>query len=156
MKTIPTSLSLLVTTAAAIALAIPTPAEAAPDKKGKSTTDATKEAPAEDAKPKDLLADVSEEWIREFDTTHGEWATRAKLVRENYVTYTDAGYEVLVFHATGNGGQAMESDGGSLINLKMVRTIGFDHLPKRCESVLCQWLNLQCPDENFVSYENSG
>lgn len=51
---------------------------------------------AGDAKPKDLLADVSEEWIREFDLAHATWEARAKLERENYTTYTNAGYEVLV------------------------------------------------------------
>jgi hypothetical protein len=51
---------------------------------------------AEDAKPKDLLADVSDEWIREFDAQHATWDVRAKLERENYTTYTNAGYEVLV------------------------------------------------------------
>lgn len=51
---------------------------------------------AGDAKPKDLLADVSEEWIRAFDAEHATWETRAKLERENYTTYTNAGYEVLV------------------------------------------------------------
>jgi tetratricopeptide (TPR) repeat protein len=51
---------------------------------------------AEDAKPKDLLADVSEEWIREHDSEHDDWDSRAKLERDNYFTYTDAGYEVLV------------------------------------------------------------
>ncbi len=51
---------------------------------------------AGDAKPKDLLADVSEEWIREFDAAHATWDARAKLERENYTTYTNAGYEVLV------------------------------------------------------------
>jgi hypothetical protein len=51
---------------------------------------------AGDAKPKDLFADVSAEWIREHDRAHAEWDTRAKLERENYTTHTDAGYEVLV------------------------------------------------------------
>jgi hypothetical protein len=51
---------------------------------------------AEDAKPKDLLADVDQEWIAKHDAEHGEWDVRAKLERDNYVTYTDAGYEVLV------------------------------------------------------------
>jgi tetratricopeptide (TPR) repeat protein len=51
---------------------------------------------AEDAKPKDLLADVSEEWIAEHDAEHGTWDERAVLERENYVTMTDAGYEVLL------------------------------------------------------------
>ncbi len=51
---------------------------------------------AGDAKPKDLLADVSEEWIREFDAKHATWDARAKLERENYTTYTNAGYAVLV------------------------------------------------------------
>ena len=51
---------------------------------------------AGDAKPKDLLADVSAEWIREFDGQHATWDTAAKLERENYTTYTNAGYEVLV------------------------------------------------------------
>lgn len=51
---------------------------------------------AGDAKPKDLLADVSAEWIREYDAQHATWDTCAKLERENYTTYTNAGYEVLV------------------------------------------------------------
>jgi tetratricopeptide (TPR) repeat protein len=58
---------------------------------------------AADAKPKDLFADVSREWIEEHDRTHADWDTRAKLERENYDTYTDAGYEVLV-----RAGEAME------------------------------------------------
>ena len=51
---------------------------------------------AADAKPKDLLADVSEEWVAEFDAKHSEWSSKAKEDRENYTTYTDAGYEVMV------------------------------------------------------------
>ena len=51
---------------------------------------------AGDAKPKDLFADVTDEWIREHDEAHAEWDTRAKLERDNYITYTDAGYEVLM------------------------------------------------------------
>ncbi|MHC5010368.1 MAG: hypothetical protein ACYTG6_05370, partial [Planctomycetota bacterium] len=51
---------------------------------------------AETAKPKDLFADVSDAWIREHDARHGTWDERAELERENYRTYTDAGYEVLV------------------------------------------------------------
>lgn len=51
---------------------------------------------AETARPKDLLADVSVDWIRDHDEKHTEWKTRAKMVRDNYVTQTDAGYEVLV------------------------------------------------------------
>ena len=58
---------------------------------------------AEDAKPKDLLADVSEEWILEHDATHDTWDKRAILERDNYFTHTDAGYEVLV-----RAGEAME------------------------------------------------
>jgi len=49
-----------------------------------------------DAKPVDLLADVSEEWIREHDAKHLEWDTAAKVEKTNYITVTDAGYEVLV------------------------------------------------------------
>jgi len=51
---------------------------------------------AETAKPKDLLADVSVEWIRGFDTEHRTWDGRANLERKNYTTHTDAGYEVMV------------------------------------------------------------
>ena len=51
---------------------------------------------AGEAKPKDLFADVTEEWIAEFDDEHGDWDSRAKMERDNYITYTDAGYEVLV------------------------------------------------------------
>jgi hypothetical protein len=59
--------------------------------------------PADSAQPKDLLADVSEEWIRAHDAAPGTWETRARLERENYVTETDAGYAVLV-----RAGEAME------------------------------------------------
>jgi tetratricopeptide (TPR) repeat protein len=58
---------------------------------------------AGDAKPKDLFAGVSTEWIREQDAQHATWENRAKLERPNYVTTTDAGYEVLV-----RAGEAME------------------------------------------------
>lgn len=51
---------------------------------------------AADAKPQDLLADVSEEWIAQFDDEHLDWSDKAKLKRENYTTHTNAGYEVLV------------------------------------------------------------
>lgn len=51
---------------------------------------------AESAKPKDLLADVSEEWMRDFDSKHADWKARGKLDRENYVTHTDGGYEIMV------------------------------------------------------------
>jgi hypothetical protein len=51
---------------------------------------------AESAKPADLFADVSEEWIRDFDTKHSSWDSRAKVERDNYITYTDAGYRVLI------------------------------------------------------------
>jgi len=55
------------------------------------------------AKPKDLLEGVSEEWIRRHDRRHGTWENRARLEKPNYVTETDAGYEVLV-----RAGEAME------------------------------------------------
>ena len=51
---------------------------------------------AGDAKPKDLFADVSREWITAHDKLHSTWDSRATLERENYITMTDAGYEVLV------------------------------------------------------------
>ena len=51
---------------------------------------------AEDAKPKDLFEDVTEEWMAEHDADHRDWGDRAKLLRENYVTQTNAGYRVLV------------------------------------------------------------
>jgi tetratricopeptide (TPR) repeat protein len=51
---------------------------------------------AGDAKPKDLLADVSAEWIRERDLKHATWEDRDKLTREHYVTLTDSGYANLV------------------------------------------------------------
>ncbi len=89
---------------------------------------------AADARPKDLFADVTAEWIREHDEAHGTWETRAKLERDNYITYTDAGYEVLLRSA-----EAMEQmnsfyreffrhgteeDGGSVprIGLNIFRT----------------------------------
>jgi Tfp pilus assembly protein PilF len=51
---------------------------------------------AAEAKPKDLLEGISEEWIREHDAAHDTWKTRARLVRENYTTMTDGGYAALV------------------------------------------------------------
>ncbi|MEM7306412.1 MAG: family 16 glycoside hydrolase [Planctomycetota bacterium] len=51
---------------------------------------------AGDAKPRDLLADVDLEWIREHDERHATWDDHAVLERDNYVTHTNAGYEVLV------------------------------------------------------------
>jgi len=51
---------------------------------------------AEDARPKDLLEGISEEWIREHDTAHATWSEKATLERPNYITHTSAGYEVLV------------------------------------------------------------
>lgn len=58
---------------------------------------------AGDAKPKDLLAGVSEEWIRDFDAKHAKWSERAKLEREHYNTFTNSGYANLV-----RAGEAME------------------------------------------------
>lgn len=89
---------------------------------------------AADAKPRDLLADVSEEWIRAFDAEHATWDSRAERETDNYRTFTDAGYEVLVraseameqmnafyrvFFAYGT-----EEDGGSVpkIDLNIFRT----------------------------------
>jgi len=51
---------------------------------------------AEHAEPADLLADVSEEWIRAFDAEHATWGDRARQESESYNVQTDAGYEVLV------------------------------------------------------------
>ena len=48
------------------------------------------------AKPKDLMADISVEWVREHDAEHREWKQAATTKREHYVTKTNAGYEVLV------------------------------------------------------------
>jgi hypothetical protein len=62
---------------------------------------------AETARPKDLLADVSAEWIRKHDAKHATWEERAKLERPNYWTHTDAGYAVLVRAA-----EAMEQMNG--------------------------------------------
>jgi tetratricopeptide (TPR) repeat protein len=58
---------------------------------------------AGDAKPKDLLAGISEEWIRERDLQHATWESRDKLEREHYVTLTDTGYANLL-----RAGEAME------------------------------------------------
>lgn len=51
---------------------------------------------AADAKQVDLLEGVSAEFLAEFDAEHSEWKSRAKLERKNYVTHTNAGYEVLL------------------------------------------------------------
>ncbi|MSR63615.1 MAG: DUF1570 domain-containing protein, partial [Planctomycetes bacterium] len=58
---------------------------------------------AEDARPKDLLEGISAEWIAAHDKKHLEWSDKAVLEKPNYVTQTDAGYEVLV-----RTGEAME------------------------------------------------
>jgi len=55
------------------------------------------------AKPRDLFADVDREWIERHDAQHATWKEAARLERPNYVTVTDAGYEVLV-----RSGEAME------------------------------------------------
>ncbi len=51
---------------------------------------------AENARPADLLAGISDEWIAEHDRSHADWDHRATLEHEHYVTHTDAGYAVLV------------------------------------------------------------
>ena len=51
---------------------------------------------AGDAKPKDLFAGVSEDWIRARDKEHASWEKRDKMEREHYVTSTDTGYQNLV------------------------------------------------------------
>jgi tetratricopeptide (TPR) repeat protein len=51
---------------------------------------------AGDARPADLLAGISDEWIAEHDRAHATWEERATLEHEHYVTHTDAGYAVLV------------------------------------------------------------
>lgn len=51
---------------------------------------------ADSAQDKDVLADVSDQWIRRFNRKHGDWGDKAKQETENYTTYTSAGYEVLV------------------------------------------------------------
>ncbi|MFT5734964.1 MAG: tetratricopeptide (TPR) repeat protein, partial [Planctomycetota bacterium] len=58
---------------------------------------------AANAKPKDLFEDVTDEWIAEHDAEHGDWKKAAKLTRTNYVTVSNAGYEVLI-----RTGEAME------------------------------------------------
>ncbi|MBL8842160.1 MAG: hypothetical protein JNL90_11610 [Planctomycetes bacterium] len=51
---------------------------------------------AETAQARDLFEGISDEWIREFDADHSTWEKHGILERENYVTKTDAGYEVMV------------------------------------------------------------
>ncbi len=48
------------------------------------------------AKPKDLFADISDEWIRKHDEKHDEWGKRAKQKTEHYTIQTNAGYKVLL------------------------------------------------------------
>ena len=45
---------------------------------------------AGDAKPKDLFADVTDEWIAGYDAEHSEWKEAGRTERENYVTVTNA------------------------------------------------------------------
>jgi len=89
---------------------------------------------AEFAKPVDLFADVSEEWIAEFDAEHATWDERAELERENYTTETNAGYRVLLTAAEAMEQMnafyrqffryATEEDGGSVprIDLRIFKT----------------------------------
>ncbi len=58
---------------------------------------------AANAKPKDLFEDVTDEWIAEHDQEHKDWDDAARLERTNYITVSNAGYEVLV-----RTGEAME------------------------------------------------
>ncbi|MHC4945294.1 MAG: tetratricopeptide repeat protein, partial [Planctomycetota bacterium] len=51
---------------------------------------------ADSAQDKDLLADVSEQWIKWFNRKHAKWGDKAKIEKENYTTYCSAGYEVLL------------------------------------------------------------
>jgi Tfp pilus assembly protein PilF len=51
---------------------------------------------AGEAKPKDLLAGISEEWIRDFDKKHFDWDHAAEFEKPNYVTKTSAGYAVMI------------------------------------------------------------
>jgi hypothetical protein len=51
---------------------------------------------ADSAQDKDLLANVSEQWIKWFNKKHSDWDERAHLEKENYTTFTNAGYEVLL------------------------------------------------------------
>ncbi|MHC4892057.1 MAG: hypothetical protein ACYTFV_01595 [Planctomycetota bacterium] len=51
---------------------------------------------AADAKPVDLFADVTDEWIDDHDERTKDWGDRAKLTRDNYVTQTNSGYEMMV------------------------------------------------------------
>ncbi len=51
---------------------------------------------AEDATPKDLFEDVSEEWIREHDEKHATWSKKASFESEYYNVKTNAGYRILI------------------------------------------------------------
>ncbi len=51
---------------------------------------------AESAKSQDVMAGVSEEFVRKHDKKHSSWDKKARFEGENYDTFTSAGYEVLV------------------------------------------------------------
>ena len=51
---------------------------------------------AETAQARDLFEGISDEWIRKFDADHSTWEKCGVLERPNYITKTDAGYEVMV------------------------------------------------------------
>ncbi|MFH2002460.1 MAG: family 16 glycoside hydrolase [Planctomycetota bacterium] len=51
---------------------------------------------ADSARARDLLADVSEEWIKRYNKKHSDWKDRVRLEKPNYTTITNAGYEVLI------------------------------------------------------------
>jgi len=51
---------------------------------------------AETAKPKDLLEDYSKEYIEKRNRQHTTWKAKDEWKGTNYITHTDAGFEVLI------------------------------------------------------------
>ncbi len=119
---------------------------------------------AADAKPADLLEGVSKEWIREFDAEHTDWGKRASLERPNYITRTNAGYEVMVRAA-----EAMEqmnafyrqffgyhADGGDVGRIELVIFRTRDEYLKHGSGPPVEWSGGQFTGGSVETYVEGG
>src|SRR5258705_4525569 len=120
---------------------------------------------AGDAKPKDLLAGMSEEAIRQRDSEHNTWEKRDKLEREHYTTYTDTGYANLVraaeameqmnafyreFFAYGN-----EEDGHTVPKIELHIFKTYDDYMKKGKSPV-DWSGGQFTGDSVETYIGDG
>ncbi|TAJ18538.1 MAG: DUF1080 domain-containing protein, partial [Planctomycetota bacterium] len=121
---------------------------------------------AGEAKPKDLLAGVSEEWIREFDLKHGDWERAGEYEKPNYKTKCSAGYEVMVRSA-----EAMEqmnafyrvffrygteAEGGSVPRIELRIFKNRDEYLKRGTGPPLEWSGGQFTGEAVETFAGQG